>query len=124
MKEKCLFGVAVKSAKCGDNAGKFFLKYGPIYYQEKDLENTKEAKFLFEDKLLPSGITRDQACEITGCDSLLRTFSMFVRSCDANDATMHLFKTEEKLEEDYIEMLIENANNHKSFRKILNNSKI
>lgn len=123
-----IIGVAVQSMKSG-NPGKIFLKYGPIYFQNDDVQKVADALTLLDDKLYTE-IYKMRAGEIyetMDCNEIIMALIGLKIAAQANAATLHHFSTEAPLPdaEKFFDGYVDRANDpNSSERKHLNESRI
>lgn len=116
-----LIGVAIHSMR-SKNAGKMFLKYGPIYYTNDDVKRMSNVISRCTDKVYVQ--TQEEAAKAENCVDLIASISAMKLSCNANDCTIHHFSSAEKLDSYSFELLVELANTDKSSKKKLERAKI
>jgi len=116
-----LIGVAIHSMR-SKNAGKMFLKYGPIYYTNNDVKRMSNVISRCTDKIYVQ--TQEEAAKAENCVDLIASMSAMKLSCNVNDCTLHHFSSAEKLDDDAFVLLVKLANTDKSSRKKLKGAKI
>lgn len=106
------------------NPGELYLKYGPVYFTNKEVESLRDAIMLSGDKLFPT--TNKEALDITETSNLVHTLSSMKIAASANMVTLHHFASSLKLEEDrgHFEMLVKISNKNKSIKKKIMDAKI
>jgi hypothetical protein len=120
-----IIGVAMHSMKSGpDLRGKMFLKYGPVYFNHKDIENVRDAAMMSVDKVFKT--TSKEATEMFDCGNLTGTITGLKLAAYANQATLHHFSSEFEFEnpDELFGMLVESANISDSTRRQLDEAKI
>jgi hypothetical protein len=120
-KHHYLIGVVITDMTSSE-PGRFQLKYRPVYYTNNDIELVAKAIKLSKDQLFKT--TKEEAMKVQGCQNLVVTISTMMHSIRANNATLHHFTTEEKVDEEWFETLVESANFSESSRRILLESRI
>lgn len=116
-----LIGIAIHSMR-SKNAGKMFLKYGPIYYTNDDVKRMSNVISRCTDKVYVQ--TQEEAATAENCVDLIASISAMKLSCNANDCTLHHFSSAEKFDDESFELLVKLANTDKSSRKKLEGAKI
>lgn len=119
-----LIGVRINDSVFSKTAGKIYLAYGPVYFNNDDVDNFKHAIMLSRDKLLHTSI--NQALEIFNCSSLTYNINgMKIAAC-ANNSTLHHFTTEEKFEDadEWFKIFVEGTNISKSSKNKLKEARI
>ena len=116
-----LIGVAMHNLKSKD-AGKMFLKYGPLYYTNDDVKRMLNVISRCTDKLYIQ--TQAEAAAAENCTNLIASISAMKLSCNANDCTLHHFSSAEKLDDNAFVLLVKLANTDKSSRKKLEEARI
>ena len=116
-----IIGVEVKSAISSD-AGELFLKYGPVYFTNKEVGKLRDAKILSEDKLFRTTI--EEATEIQGCSELVYNLWALQMSAHINNCSVHHFSSEYELDDEVFETLVKAANFSKETKKLLDKSRI
>jgi len=120
-KHHYLIGVVTTDMTSSD-PGRFQLKYGPVYYTNNDIDLVAKSIELSKDQLFKT--TKEEAMKIHGCQDLVVTISTMMHSIRANNATLHHFTTEDKMEDEWFETLVNSANFSKSSRRLLLESRI
>lgn len=122
MKEKYhyLLGVAVHSAR-EERAGDFFLKYF-LEYNKKDVKLVNQAIEMSKNEMWKATIK--EALEAYDKSSLIHLLHGLLLSLDANNATLHHFVTEHKIEEKVFETIVSLANSCNYHKELLNKSRI
>lgn len=120
-KHHYLIGVVITNM-VSSNPGRFQLKYGPVYYTNDDIDLVAKAIGLSKDKLFKT--STEEAMKVHDCEELVVTISAMIASARANSATIHHFVTEEKVDEEWFETLVESANFVESSRRLLFESRI
>jgi len=115
-----IIAVGIHPMTSKKQAGKFFLKYTPVYFTNDDVENMQHAAMLTQDKLFKT--TNKEAIEATDCQELTSTLSALKLSASVNQCTLHHFSSENKMTEEDFETLINAANFSESSKQLLYDS--
>lgn len=115
-----ILGVAVYSAKA-EKAGNFFLKYF-LKYTEKDVKVVNQAIEMSKNEMWK--VTIKEALEAYNKSSLISSINGLLLSSNINNATLHHFVTENKVEEKVFEIIVSLANSSKYYKELLNKSRI
>jgi hypothetical protein len=115
-------GVAMKPITTGKEAGKMYLKYGPLYFHNKNIRDLRNALILSKDKLFPT--TQIQALRIYGITHWVHALSGMLISSEVNQVTIHHFSSKCRLNSDHFESLVKLANKSKYAKDLLNESRI
>jgi hypothetical protein len=109
-----IIGVGINNDLRNENLGKLYLKYTPLYFQNKDVENLSNAIDLMDDKLYTQvyKTTGKEVLEIHGCSELVNNVSSLKMAAHANNVTLHHFSTEEEIKnpDEFFESFIQRAN--------------
>lgn len=123
-----IIGVAVKPATSGQDAGKLFLKYGPVYFTNEDVEKVSDSLTLMNDKIYTDiyKMSGSQIHELTGCSQIIMSLIGLKLAAQANQATLHHFSCEHELTgaEKFFEGYVERANKYNTEREGLKNAQI
>ena len=117
-----LIGVCVHSAQSGKNAGKLYLKYGPVKFTNHDIANVRDALRMANDGWIK--VDQSQALKNFGCRDLVCMISAMLYSLRANMGTLHHFSSEFELENEFFEKMVKRANNSKHDRDLLSRSEV
>jgi hypothetical protein len=118
-----MIGVAMHSAKAGPKLrGKLYLKYGPIYFHHKDIENMQNAAMMSVDKVFKT--TSKEASEMYDCQHLVSGITGLKLAAQANEATLHHFSSEYKITDDWFKGFVENANSDEISERKLDDARI
>jgi hypothetical protein len=105
-----IIGVAIKDMH-SKNRGQMYVKYGPLYFTNDDVQNVANAKTLLDDKIYRD-IYKMKPGEIyvtTECNEIIMTLIGIKIAARANNATLHHFSSSyelpnaEKFFDDYVE---------------------
>lgn len=116
-----IVGVEVTNAQ-SSNPGRFRLKYGPVYYQHKDIEKIENCILRIKDELFRQ--SREDALRAEGLYEIAEQLAMMQLSCHANGCTIHHFSSAFQLEDEDIVTFIEAANVSKDIRRKLDGSRV
>ncbi len=120
-----IIGVAMHGMKSNaETRGKMFLKYGPIYFHHKEIENVQNATLMSIDEVFKT--TPKEASEMYDCKSLIMSITGLKYASAANEATMHHFSSETEIPDvdEWFEGFVKNANTIESIRKQLDDSRM
>jgi hypothetical protein len=117
-----IIGVATYPATAGDNAGKLYLKYRPIHFTNKDVEDLQYASVLSKDKLFKT--SDSQAISMVGKEQLASSLWAIKISADINQSTLHHFSCEFEVDEEWFENIVKSANVSQYFKDLLKKSLI
>jgi hypothetical protein len=124
-----LVGVGVKTPR-SSTPGKLYLKYGPIYFHNDDVENVQFAIKLYHDKIYRGiyKVTPEQIYKISKCEYIITTIVALRIASRINDISIHHFSTEFELHDDgkeYFKFMVEIANDPNSReRQLLDKARI
>jgi len=116
-----IIGVGMRSLE-DKNPGELYLKYGPVYFTNKEVKDLGDAIMLSQDKLFPT--TNKEALKITESTSLVHTLSSMKMAAKVNMVTLHHFASEFKIEENHFEDLVELSNKVESIKETIKEAKI
>ena len=117
-----LIGIAVHSHPRSEKRGQLFLKYGPIVFTNKDVENLKLAIETHKGELIKT--TLEDSLKIFDVSSLVSEIGMFKMSCKVNICTMHHFSSSQAFDDDYFEHMIDLANKDETMNKFLMDAEV
>jgi hypothetical protein len=117
-----IIGVAVYSHPADKKRGQLYVKYGPIVFTNKDVENLKMA--LETHKMEIPKTSLDDALEVFEVKSLVSNMSGFMMACRANDCSIHHFSTDEALTDKYFDDMVEFTNKNDGLLKTLMEAEI
>lgn len=115
-----IIAVGIHPATAGEQAGKMFLKYTPIYFTNDDVESMQHAYMLTKDKLFKT--TNAEAVKGVGCEELSSAIAGIKMGAFANQCTLHHFSSEVELKEDDLDNIVKAANTSDYFKDKLKNS--
>jgi hypothetical protein len=117
-----LIGIAVHSHPRSKKRGQLFLKYGPIVFNNTDVENLKFAIETHKGELIKT--TLEDALKIFDVSALVSEIGMFKISCQVNVCTMHHFSSSQAFDGDYFDHMIELANKDKTMNQFLMDAEV
>jgi hypothetical protein len=117
-----IIGVAVHSHPRSKKRGQLYMKYGPIVFTNNEVENLKLA--LETHKMEIPRTPLDEALKLFDVGSLVSSMSAFMMSCRANNCTIHHFSTNESINEDYFDHMLELANKNEGMLEYLQKSEV
>lgn len=112
-----IIAVGIHPMTSKTNAGKMFLKYGPVHFTNDDVESMQHAAMLSIDKLFKT--TNQEAIRSVGCEQLSSSLAAMKMSAMVNNCTLHHFSAKFKMNEEDFEMLIKAANISESSKELL-----
>lgn len=116
-----ILGVGLYDLRSKD-AGQIYLKYGPIYFNNKDIEKVRNIVYRISDKVFKQ--TESEALNIEGCQNLVCSILYMQVSCKANDCTVHHMSSSFKLKDEDIVTFINSCNYSKESKQKLMEAKI
>lgn len=105
-----------------NNPGEMYLKYGPVYFTNQDVEHVQDAILLSQDEVFKT--TTNESCQIYECQSLIMALIGMKMAAKANHATLHHFSSGHMIKEDWFETFVNGANTSKETKKKLMDAKI
>lgn len=120
-----IIGVAMHDMKSGpEKRGKMFLKYGPLYFHHKDIENVQNAALMSVDKVFKT--TPKEAGEMYNCSSLVAGIYGLKLAAASNNATLHHFSSEYNIPdaEEWFDGFVNNCNKIESMREQLDDARM
>lgn len=122
-----IFSVSVHTF-ASSTPGKFFLKHGPLYFSNEDVVKVRNVLMLMKDDIYQEiykvKSTRELA-EIMGCRELITGFTGLQFSARANNASLHHFSSETKINgEDFFVRYVDLANKNNKIKERLMDAKI
>lgn len=113
-----IIGVAIHPMNSGPkNRGKMFLKYGPVYFHHKDIQNVQNAALMSVDKVFKT--SPKEASDMYDCRELVVAINGLKMAASANQASLHHFSSEFEIPDDWWEGYIKNANTVESIKEQL-----
>lgn len=102
--------------------GRLFLKHGPLYFTNEDVENVRSAAILSKDRLFK---TKDkQALKNFNCLDLATAIRGIQLAAYANNCTLHHFSSAFVIGLDWFETLVDLANTSEHNRELLEKSRV
>ena len=117
-----LIGVVMHGLRAKHKAGQIFLKYGPVYFTNDDVDKVLTAVMLSDDKLFKT--SEREALQIHGCKDLVSNIGAMRMSINVNEGTLHHFSSEYEIDDDWFITLVDLANRSKSNKELLDKSRI
>lgn len=117
-----IIGVAVHSHPRSKNRGQLYMKYGPIVFTNQDVENLKFAIETHKMEIPKTSI--DDALKLFDVAFLVSTLSSFKIACMANNCTAHHFSSDEAMDEDFFDNILEFANKDERMLKKLMDAEV
>jgi hypothetical protein len=104
--------------------GKMFLKYGPVYFHHKDIENVQDAAMMSVDKVFKT--TPKEASDMFDCRNLVVAINGLKLAASANNSSLHHFSSAFKISDasDWFNGYVNNANIAESIRKQLDDARM
>lgn len=104
--------VAIHSPQAGKpRAGKYYLKYGPLYFNHSDIIDLQHAAMLTTDKLFKT--SSKEALSVCNRE-IAHSISAMKIAARVNQCTMHHFSSDILIDEEHFEMIV-NLSNHDVF---------
>lgn len=93
-----IIGVAIKDMR-SKNRGKMYVKYGPLYYTNDDVQRLADALMLLDDKIYRDiyKMTPGQIYEATSCNDIIMGLIGMKIAAQSNNATLHHFSSSVEL---------------------------
>lgn len=104
------------------NAGKMYMKYGPVYVHNDDIDRVCRAMVRMNDEVFKQ--SPSEAMEIEECSELGHTMAAMRVSTVVNNCTMHHLSSREKLDDETLVEFVEMANTCADLKQKLMESKI
>lgn len=117
-----LISVATKPMTSAEEAGKRFLKHGPLHFHNDHVDILRNALLLSKDEIFKT--TLEEALELYKIGWLVNSIGGMRLAAAANQATLHHFSSDELLDDNYFIKLIGLTNISKYSRGLLNESKV
>ena len=115
------FSVAMQPLTSKD-AGKMYLKYGPVYVHNDDIDKVCNAMIRMNDEVFKQ--SSSEAMEIEGCSQLGHTMAAMRVSTRINNCTMHHISSREKFDEETLVEFVRMANTCADLKQKLMESQI
>ena len=117
-----LIGVSMHGIRMKEKAGQMFLKYGPIYFTNDDVDKVLTAVMLSDDKLFKT--TEKEALTIHGCKDLVSNIGSMRMSINVNQCTLHHFSSGVEIDDEWFVTMVRLANTSPSNKELLDKSRI
>jgi hypothetical protein len=104
------------------DAGKIYLKHGPLYFTNQDVENVRSAAILSKDKLFKTD--SKQALQNFKCLEIASSIRGMQLAAYANDCTVHHFSSAFVIGLDWFETLVDLANTSEHNKELLEKSRV
>lgn len=117
-----LIGVATHPATNKKNAGKFYVKYGPLYFNHDDIEELQHAVFMIKDKVFKT--SSKEAVAMSGREELILAISSMELAAKFNHCTIHHFSSDRTIDDHYFDTIVNLANTIDSYKELLYKSSI
>jgi hypothetical protein len=98
------------------------MKYGPIVFNNKDVENLKLALEIHKMEIPRTSL--DDALKTFDVNMLVHTMSAFMMSCRVNNCTIHHFSSHEAMDEEFFDHLLDLANKDEGSMKKLMDAEV
>ncbi len=103
-------------------AGKLFLKYGPLYFHNSDVDKLRDAVMMSEDKVFKT--TQKEALKMYNVQTIVASISAMKLAAAANQCTIHHFSSADEMRDEEFVTLVTAANTSPSTRRLLIDSDI
>jgi len=118
-----IIAISIHSAETAiEKAGKYFLKYRPIYFHNDEIEKLRDVTMLAQDKLFPT--SQYEALDIYEMKQKAVSFSMMKVAAKVNMCTLHHFSSQYEMDEEWFNSFVDQANYIKSIKEKLYDAKI
>lgn len=104
------------------NPGRMFLKHGPLYFCNDDVENVRSALILSNDRLFETD--QKQALKNFDCYVIAGSIRAMQLASNANNCSMHHFSSEYKIDDEWFVTLVTVANTSQYNKELLQQSKM
>lgn len=122
LKHHYMFVIILNPLTDGKEAGKLSIRCGPFYFHNKDVISLRNALILSNDELFKT--TKKEAITLYNIESLVGNITGMKIVCHCEKGSFHHFSSEVKIDNEYFHDLVKMANYNKTFRTLLNQSKI
>ena len=104
--------------------GKMFLKYGPVYFHHKDIENVQDAAMMSVDKVFKT--SPKEASDMFECRNLVVAINGLKLAASANNSSLHHFSSAFEIPDasDWFDGFVKNANIADSIRRQLDGARM
>jgi hypothetical protein len=119
-----IISVAMHPATAGKKAGKYYLKYRPMYFHNNEIAKLRDVAIMIQDKLFPT--SQAEALDIFGLKEKAMSFSMMKLAAKVNMCTLHHFSSEHEiiLDEEWFCEFVNQANSIESIKEQLRDAEI
>ena len=104
------------------NPGKLSIRCGPIYFNNNDVKQLRNAVMLGNDKLFKTRMS--EAASIYNVDELIHNVAGMQRICKTAEGTYHHFSSECEIDNDFFHSIVNMANTQEYAKKLLSESRI
>jgi hypothetical protein len=121
-----IIAVAIKTPVGGfENAGEFYIKYGPFCFTHEDIVNFRDGIALTEDPLYTNQykMTKRECLEVTNSTKFSDLWALRM-GASVNNCTMHHFCSSFEIPAEYFDDLVKTAKISQETRKLLNDSRM
>jgi hypothetical protein len=116
-----IFGVCIRDM-WSRKPGEIYLKYGPIYFNNKDIEKIRNVVYRVNDEVFKQ--TESESLKIENCSGVVHSIMFMKMSCNANNCTMHHMSSEIKLTDEDIITFVNSCNYSKESKNKLMEAKL
>jgi len=117
-----IISVGMHPVTAGKEAGKLFLKHGPVYFHNNDVDRLRDATMMAEDKVFKT--TQKEALKMYDVQNIVASISVMKLAAVVNQCTVHHFSSTYKMHDEDFETLVTAANVSPSTRRLLDDSDI
>lgn len=117
-----LIAVAIYPATYKNRAGKMYLKYGPLYFSNDDVERVRSALILSNDKLFKT--SQEQALKNFNCSDIVCSVHGINLARSANMCSLHHFSSSFEIEDEWFANLVDAANKSEYNKELLDKSRM
>ena len=117
-----LITVAIHPATSKTNAGKMFLKHGPLYFSNNDVDRVRSALLLSNDKLFKT--SQKQALKNFNCSGIVSMVRGMDLARSVNLCSMHHFSSPCEIEDEWFANLVDMANRLEHNKELLHKSRV
>jgi hypothetical protein len=117
-----LITVAIHPATVKKHAGEMFLKHGPLYFSNDDVERVRSALILSNDRLFKT--SQKQALKNFNCSEIVSMVRGMDLARNVNLCSMHHFSSPVEIEGEWFANLVEMANKSEHNKELLQKSRV
>ena len=120
-----IIGVSIYDMRASPSRrGKMFLKYGPVYFHHKDIENVQNAAMMSIDKVFKT--TSKEASDMFNCQNLVVAITGLKLAASVNNTSLHHFSSAFEIPDvsEWFNGFVKNANISESIRRQLDEARI